>query len=99
MAGLDIDVDHSTVHHWVIKLVPLFQRRFRKHKRPVGKSRRVARVILGDIELMYMIRKGQVSSSGKIPPVSRSAILLVDVVNNPLHIAFVDLFVLLRQNQ
>ena len=28
--------DHSTVHRWVIKLVPLFEKTFRKHKRPVG---------------------------------------------------------------
>ncbi len=36
-----IAVDHSTVYRWVIKLMPLFERRFRKHKRPVGKSWRM----------------------------------------------------------
>ncbi|CAE6965774.1 IS6 family transposase ISBmu21 [Paraburkholderia nemoris] len=36
-----IEVDHSTVHRWVIKLVPLFEKAFRKHKRPVGKSWRM----------------------------------------------------------
>src|ERR1700682_4768161 len=36
-----IAVDHSTVHRWVIKLVPLFEKTFRRHKRPVGKSWRV----------------------------------------------------------
>src|SRR5260370_42630766 len=36
-----IGVDHSTVHRWVIKLVPLFEKTFRKHKRPVGKSWRM----------------------------------------------------------
>src|ERR1700758_68849 len=41
MAERDICVDHSTVHRWVIKLVPLFEKTFRKHKRPVGKSWRV----------------------------------------------------------
>jgi putative transposase len=41
MAERDIGVDHSTVHRWVIKLVPLFEKTFRKHKRPVGKSWRV----------------------------------------------------------
>src|ERR1700730_4760363 len=41
LAERDIGVDHSTVHRWVIKLVPLFEKTFRKHKRPVGKSRRV----------------------------------------------------------
>src|ERR1700679_1948798 len=34
-------VDHSTVHRWVIKLVPLFEKTFRKHQRPVGKSWRM----------------------------------------------------------
>jgi putative transposase len=41
LAERDIGVDHSTVHRWVIKLVPLFEKTFRKHKRPVGKSWRV----------------------------------------------------------
>ncbi|WP_446687020.1 IS6 family transposase [Paraburkholderia humisilvae] len=35
------EVDHSTVHRWVIKHVPLFGKAFRKHKRPVGKSWRM----------------------------------------------------------
>jgi putative transposase len=41
MAGRGIRVDHSTVHRWVIKLVPMLEKAFRKHKRPVGKSWRV----------------------------------------------------------
>src|SRR6478609_3737321 len=41
MAERGIEVDHSTVHRWVIKLVPLFEKAFRRHKRPVGKSWRV----------------------------------------------------------
>ncbi|EDZ97655.1 Integrase catalytic region [Burkholderia sp. H160] len=36
MAERGFDVDHSTVHHWVIKLVPLFEKAFLRHKRPVG---------------------------------------------------------------
>jgi transposase-like protein len=32
-----IEVDHSSVHRRVIKLVPLFEKAFRRHKRPVGK--------------------------------------------------------------
>jgi transposase-like protein len=36
-----VEVDHSTVHRWVIKLVPLFEKSFRQHKRPVGKSWRM----------------------------------------------------------
>jgi putative transposase len=41
MAERGFEVDHSTVHRWVIKLVPLFEKAFRKHKRPVGKSWRM----------------------------------------------------------
>jgi len=41
MAERAIGVDHSTVHRWVIKLVPLFEKSFRKHKRPVSKSWRM----------------------------------------------------------
>ena len=41
MAERGFEVDHSSVHRWVIKLVPLFERAFRKHKRPVGKSWRM----------------------------------------------------------
>src|ERR1700722_9881116 len=36
-----IEADHSTVHRWVIKLAPLFEKPFRQHKRPVGKSWRM----------------------------------------------------------
>jgi putative transposase len=41
MAERGIEVDHSSVHRWVIKLVPLFEKAFRRHKRPVGKSWRM----------------------------------------------------------
>jgi putative transposase len=41
MAEREIGVDHSTVHRWVVKVVPLFEKTFRKHKRPVGRSWRV----------------------------------------------------------
>ena len=41
MAARAIGVDHSTAHRWVIKLVPLLEKTFRKHKRPVGKSWRM----------------------------------------------------------
>jgi transposase-like protein len=42
MAGRGIEVDHSTVHRWVIKVVPLFERTFRKHKLPVSAVSRTA---------------------------------------------------------
>jgi transposase-like protein len=41
MVERSFEVDHSSVHRWVIKLVPLFKKAFRKHKRPVGKSWRM----------------------------------------------------------
>ena len=41
MAERGFAVDHSSVHRWVIKLVPLFEKAFRKHKRPVGRSWRM----------------------------------------------------------
>src|ERR1700709_2912714 len=41
MAERGIEVDHSSVHRWVIKLLPVFEKAFSKRKRPVGKSWRV----------------------------------------------------------
>jgi transposase-like protein len=41
MAERGIEVDHSSVHRWVIKLLPVFEKAFRKRKRAVGKSWRV----------------------------------------------------------
>ncbi|MFL9935069.1 IS6 family transposase [Paraburkholderia sp. RL18-103-BIB-C] len=41
MVERGFEVDHSSVHRWVIKLVPLFEKAFRKHKRPVGKRWRM----------------------------------------------------------
>jgi hypothetical protein len=40
MAERGFEVDHSSVHRWVIKLL-LFEKAFRRHKRPVGKSWRM----------------------------------------------------------
>jgi putative transposase len=41
MAKRGIQVDHSTVHRWAIKLLPVLEKAFRHHKRPVGRSWRV----------------------------------------------------------
>jgi transposase-like protein len=41
MAERGVEVDHSSVHRWVIKLVPLFDKAFRRNKRAVGKSWRM----------------------------------------------------------
>lgn len=36
MAERGIIVDHSTLHRWVIRLAPLLDEAFRRHKRAVG---------------------------------------------------------------
>jgi len=41
MAERGLSVDHSTVHRWALKLLPLLEKTFRQHKRPVGKSWRM----------------------------------------------------------
>jgi putative transposase len=41
MAEQGIEVDHSIVHRWVIKLVLLFEKAFRQCKRPVGRNWRM----------------------------------------------------------
>jgi hypothetical protein len=41
MGERGIEVDHSTVHRWAIKLLPVFGKAFRRRKRAVGKSWRV----------------------------------------------------------
>ncbi len=41
MAERGISVDHSTVHRWAIKLLPVLEQQFRRCKRKVGKSWRM----------------------------------------------------------
>ena len=41
MAERGVSVDHSTVHRWAIKLLPVLEKAFRRHKQPVGKSWRM----------------------------------------------------------
>ena len=36
MAECGVTVDHSTLHRWVIRIVPLLDKAFRRHKRAVG---------------------------------------------------------------
>jgi putative transposase len=38
MAERGISVDHSTVHRWALKLLPVLRKAFRRHKRPVNKA-------------------------------------------------------------
>ena len=41
MAERGIDVDHSTVHRWAIKVLPVLEKAFRRHKRAVSRSWRM----------------------------------------------------------
>jgi transposase-like protein len=41
MAERGILVDHSTVHRWALKLLPVLEKAFRLRKRPVGRSWRM----------------------------------------------------------
>ena len=41
MQGCGVSVDHSTVSRWAIWFLPLLEKVFRKHKRPVGVSWRM----------------------------------------------------------
>ncbi len=41
MAERGVEVDHSMVHRWAVKLLPILEKTFRRRKRPIGKSWRV----------------------------------------------------------
>ncbi|UAN54637.1 IS6 family transposase (plasmid) [Serratia sp. JSRIV002] len=41
MAERGIVLDHSTLHRWVIRLVPLLDKAFRRHKRTIGRRWRM----------------------------------------------------------
>ncbi|CAE6820370.1 hypothetical protein R69746_06027 [Paraburkholderia aspalathi] len=41
MAERGISVDHSTVHRWALKLLPVLEKAFRRCKRAVGRSWRM----------------------------------------------------------
>jgi transposase-like protein len=41
MAERGVHVDHSTVHNWTLKMLPVLAAVFRRRKRPVGKSWRM----------------------------------------------------------
>src|ERR1700694_4809573 len=44
MAERGISVDHSTVHRWALKLLPVLEKAFRRCKRAVGRSPIVTRL-------------------------------------------------------
>jgi transposase-like protein len=45
LAERGIEVDHSTVHRWALKLLPVADKAFRRRKRPLGKSWRMDETI------------------------------------------------------
>lgn len=47
MAERGVSVDHSTVHRWAVKLLPVLEKAFRLRKRPVGKSWRMDETYIG----------------------------------------------------
>jgi hypothetical protein len=47
VAERGIEVDHSTVHRWPLKLLPVLEKAFRRRKRPVGKSWRMDETTFG----------------------------------------------------
>jgi putative transposase len=56
MAERGVSVDHSTVHRWAIKLLPVLEKAFRHRKRPVGKSWRMDETYIrvkGDWRYLY----------------------------------------------
>ena len=56
-----IFLDRATVHRWAIKIMPILAVVFR------FKSFRCARILLAGIEVMHMIRKGQLDCPGAQP--------------------------------
>lgn len=56
MAQRGIAVDHSTLHRWVIRLVPLLDKAFRRHKRAVGHRWRMDETYIkvrGQLKYLY----------------------------------------------
>ncbi|CDG19911.1 transposase [Xenorhabdus poinarii G6] len=64
MAERGIEVDHATLHRWVIRLVPLLDKVFRRHKCPVGRRWRMDETYIkvrGQWKYLYLA----VDSSGQ----------------------------------
>lgn len=66
MAERGISVNHSIVHRWALKL-PLLEKAFRRHKRPVDKNWRVEEAYIkvnGQLKYLYI----QEADEGKRHP-------------------------------
>src|ERR1039457_3482742 len=51
-----ISVDHSTVHRWALKLLPVLEKAFRRSKRMVGRSWRMDETyikVMGEWKYLY----------------------------------------------
>lgn len=58
MAERGVVVDHSTLHCWVIRLVPVLDKTFRRHKRSVGRRWRMDETyikIKGEWKYLYRV--------------------------------------------
>ena len=56
MAERGISVDHSTVHRWAIKLLPVLEKAFRRFQRRVGRSWRMDETyisVIGEWKFLY----------------------------------------------
>ena len=56
MQERDVFVDHSSINRWAIRFLPLLEKVFRKHKRPVGSSWRMDETYIkvkGDWKYLY----------------------------------------------
>ena len=59
MAERGISVDHSTVHRWAIRLLPVLEKQFRRSKRQVGRSWRMDETyVKAQGEWKYLYRAG-----------------------------------------
>jgi putative transposase len=59
-----IEVDHSSINRWAIRFLPLLEKVFRKHKRPVGSSWRVDETYIL-VKVVWKYRYRTVDKAGK----------------------------------
>jgi len=62
MAERGVSVDHSTVHRWAVKLLPVLEKAFRLRKRPVGKRWRMDETYIrvkGEWRYLYRAVEGR----------------------------------------
>jgi hypothetical protein len=85
MAAGGNSVDHSIVHLWALKLLPVLEKASRICKWAVGRSWRMdatyirirGRIILGSIAFIHMIVEGQMKDGGIAQPLAYQLYSLV----------------------